>query len=69
VLALERGTLVTARFENRRLALVGVIGMAPRTTPAWPIWLPEYRPILLNRPAWKSAPLTPEIPLATREFL
>ena len=41
VLALERGTLVTARFENRRLALVGVIAMAPRTMPAWPIWLPE----------------------------
>jgi hypothetical protein len=41
VLPLERGTLVTARFENRRLALDGVIGMAPRTKPAWPIWLPE----------------------------
>jgi hypothetical protein len=41
LLKLPRGTFAAARSENRKLALVGEIGILPVTIPAAPTWEPE----------------------------
>jgi hypothetical protein len=64
-LVFDRAEAPACRSEYRRFALVGVMGICPRIRPAWRTWSPETRPMLPNRPLWKSAALIPEMPFAT----
>ena len=56
------------RSEKCKFALVGVIGMAPRTSPAVLTWSPDKCEMEWNRPPWKSAAETPDTPFGTRAF-